>query len=101
MMNNKLLVGVVALVVLVLGFGVYAIVGGSNSSIDTEGTPTASRASTQAEREESEQLGVEHMVPKDDWTGEDMITLVRSILSDLELDEQVYKDPDKPRQQTS
>ena len=49
----------------------------------------------------AEQLGVEHMVPKDDWTGEDMIALVRSILSDLELDEQVYKDPDKPRQQTS
>ena len=30
----------------------------------------------------AEQLGVEHMVPKDDWTGEDMIALVRSILSD-------------------
>ena len=25
--------------------------------------------------------GVEHMVPKDDWTGEDMIALVQSILS--------------------
>ena len=49
----------------------------------------------------AEQLGVEHMVPKDDWTGEDMIALVRSILSDLEMDEQDDKDPDKPRQQTS
>ena len=49
----------------------------------------------------AEQLGVEHMVPKDDWTGEDMIALVRSILSDLDMDEQDDKDPDKPRQQTS
>jgi CheY-like chemotaxis protein len=49
----------------------------------------------------AEKMEVEHIVPKDDWTGEDMIALVRSILSDLELDEQVYKDPDKPRQQTS
>ena len=48
----------------------------------------------------AEQLGVEHMVPKDDWTGEDMIALVRSILSDLKLDEQGYKNPDKPRRQT-
>jgi len=29
-----------------------------------------------------EQLGVEHMVPKDDWTGEDMVALVQSILND-------------------
>ena len=48
-----------------------------------------------------EQSGVEHMVPKDDWTGEDMIALVRSILSDLKLDEQGYKNPDKPSRQTS
>ena len=31
MMNNKLLAGVVALAVLVVGFGVYAIVGGLDS----------------------------------------------------------------------
>ncbi|MBE9544720.1 MAG: response regulator transcription factor, partial [Proteobacteria bacterium] len=49
----------------------------------------------------AENMGVEHMVPKDDWTGEDMIALVQSILSDLEMDEQVYKNPDKPRHQTS
>jgi len=49
----------------------------------------------------AENMGVEHMVPKDDWTGEDMIALVQSILSDLEMDEQVYQDPDKPRRQTS
>ena len=40
-------------------------------------------------------------VIKDDWTGEDMIALVRSILSDLKMDEQVDQDPDKPRRQTS
>jgi DNA-binding NarL/FixJ family response regulator len=49
----------------------------------------------------AEQLGVEHMVPKDDWTGEDMTALVQSILSDLEIDEQGDQDPDKPRRQTS
>ena len=49
----------------------------------------------------AEQLGVEHMVPKDDWTGEDMIALVRSILSDWKLDEQGYQDRNKPHQQTS
>lgn len=26
--------------------------------------------------------GVEHLIPKDDWTGEDILTLVESILSD-------------------
>jgi hypothetical protein len=41
------------------------------------------------------------MVPKDDWTGEDMTALVQSILSDLEIDEQGDQDPDKPRRQTS
>ncbi len=49
----------------------------------------------------AKQLGVEHMVPKDDWTGEDMIELVRSILPDLEMDEQGSEDQDKPHQQTS
>ena len=48
----------------------------------------------------AENMGVEHMVPKDDWTGDDMIALVQSILSDLEMDEQVCKDPAKPRRQT-
>ena len=49
----------------------------------------------------TEKSGVEHMVPKDDWTGEDMIALVQSILSDLKLDEHGYQDQHKPRQQTS
>jgi len=46
-----------------------------------------------------EQSGVEHMVPKDDWTGEDMIALVQSILSDLKMDEQGYQDHNNPHQQ--
>jgi CheY-like chemotaxis protein len=45
--------------------------------------------------------GVEHMVPKDDWTGEDMIALVQSILSDLELDGHGYQKQHKPHRQTT
>jgi len=48
-----------------------------------------------------EQSGVEHMVPKDDWTGEDMIALVQSILSDLKTAEQGYQDHDHPHQHPS
>ena len=40
------------------------------------------------------------MVPKDDWTGEDMIALVQSILLDLKMDEQGNQDLDKPYRQT-
>ena len=29
--------------------------------------------------------GIEHLVPKDDWTGEDMIALIQSILSDRKM----------------
>ena len=47
-----------------------------------------------------EQLGVEHMVPKDDWTGEDMIALVQSILTDLKMEEQGYQDHNNPHPQT-
>ena len=49
----------------------------------------------------AKQLGVEHMVPKDDWTGEDMIALVQSLLSDLEMDEKGNQEPNKARHQTS
>ena len=35
----------------------------------------------------AEESGIEHLVPKDDWTGEDMIALVLLILSDLNSDE--------------
>ena len=48
-----------------------------------------------------EQSGVEHMVPKDDWTGEDMIALVRSILSELEMDEHGYQEHINPHQPSS
>jgi len=33
----------------------------------------------------AEKMGIEHIVPKDDWTGEDMIALVDTILSDLNV----------------
>lgn len=36
----------------------------------------------------AEKSGVEHLVPKDDWTGEDMIALVNTILTDLNIDGQ-------------
>jgi CheY-like chemotaxis protein len=49
----------------------------------------------------AEKMGVEHMVPKDDWTGEDMIALVQSILSDLEMDGIDYQDQDRPPYHTS
>jgi hypothetical protein len=39
--------------------------------------------------------GVEHLVPKDEWTGEDMIDLVRSILSDPDIDEHEGRREDK------
>jgi len=48
-----------------------------------------------------EKSGVEHMVPKDDWTGEDMIALVQSILSDLKLDGHGYQNKHKPHRQTT
>ena len=28
--------------------------------------------------------GVEHLIPKDEWTGDDVIALIRSVLSDIE-----------------
>jgi DNA-binding NarL/FixJ family response regulator len=45
--------------------------------------------------------GLEHMVPKDDWTGEDMITLVQSILSDLKMDERGHQGHHNPHKLTS
>lgn len=49
----------------------------------------------------AEKMGIDHTVPKDDWTGEDMIALVQSILSDLKLDEKGYQDHNHPHPQTS
>ena len=31
----------------------------------------------------AEESGIEHFVPKDDWTGKDMVDLVRVILTDI------------------
>ena len=30
------------------------------------------------------QAGIEHLIPKDEWTGDDIVRLVQSIVSDLE-----------------
>ena len=49
----------------------------------------------------AEKMGVEHIVPKDDWTGEDMVALVQSILSDLEIEEQGYQNLKKPNHHSS
>ena len=32
-----------------------------------------------------EESGIEHLVPKDDWTGQDITDLVHTILSDLDI----------------
>ena len=36
----------------------------------------------------AEESGGAHLIPKDDWTGEDIVALVHSIMVDLEMDEQ-------------
>ena len=36
----------------------------------------------------AEESGIEHLVPKDDWTGEDIIALVQTILTDLNVNDQ-------------
>ena len=40
----------------------------------------------------AEESGAEHLVPKDDWTGEDMIALLDTILTDLNLKDQSLHD---------
>ena len=32
----------------------------------------------------AKQAGIEHVIPKDEWTGDDIVRLVQSIVSDLE-----------------
>jgi DNA-binding NarL/FixJ family response regulator len=44
----------------------------------------------------AEESGIEHLVPKDDWTGEDMIDLVHTILSDLNISHQNRQDRRQP-----
>jgi len=49
----------------------------------------------------AEASGIEHLVPKDDWTGEDMIDLVHSILSDLKVNCQGHYDRHQPQKHHS
>jgi len=43
------------------------------------------------------QSGVEYLVPKDDWTGEDMIALVHTILADLNVSNQSLRNYHQPQ----
>lgn len=45
--------------------------------------------------------GVEHLVPKDDWTGEDMLALVHTILADLDIYDQNPRDQHRPQRYSS
>ena len=45
----------------------------------------------------AEESGVEHLVPKDDWTGVDMIGLVQSILSEFNIDGSESRQEDKKK----
>lgn len=45
----------------------------------------------------AKESGIEHLVPKDDWTGEDMIDLVRTILADFDADYHDLKDRRQPQ----
>ena len=49
----------------------------------------------------AKETGVEHLVPKDDWTGEDMIALVHSILIDLNVNDQSLHDRYQPQGHSS
>jgi len=49
-----------------------------------------------------EESGVEHLIPKDEWTGMDMIDLVQLILSDLDIDgHEGYRDEKHPHEHSS
>jgi DNA-binding NarL/FixJ family response regulator len=45
--------------------------------------------------------GVEHLVPKDDWTGEDIVALVHTILADLNINDQNHYDRHLPQKHSS
>ena len=49
----------------------------------------------------AKESGIEHLVPKDDWTGEDMITLVQSIMSGLDSDEHSSQNENLPHGHSS
>jgi CheY-like chemotaxis protein len=45
--------------------------------------------------------GIEHLVPKDDWTGEDMMALVHAILTDLNIGDQSLPNRSQPQGHSS
>jgi len=45
--------------------------------------------------------GIEHLVPKDAWTGEDIMALVHSILADLNISDQSSRDRHQPQRFSS
>ena len=47
------------------------------------------------------ECGIEHLIPKDDWTGEDMIALVHTILKDFKVNDQSLRNCCKSRGQAS
>ncbi len=47
------------------------------------------------------QSGIEHLVPKDDWTAEDMIELVQTILTDLHINDHALQSGFLPQGQSS
>jgi DNA-binding NarL/FixJ family response regulator len=49
-------------------------------------------------RKAAAESGIEHLVPKDDWTGEDMIDLVQTILSNLDITDQNLPDRHQPQE---
>ena len=49
----------------------------------------------------AEESGVEHLVPKDAWTGEDMIALVHTILTDLNIKDLILQNQHQPQGHSS
>lgn len=49
----------------------------------------------------AQEAGIEYLVPKDDWTGEDMMTLVHSILTDLNVNDQSRRHRPQPQEHSS
>ena len=45
----------------------------------------------------AKESGIEHLVPKNDWTGEDMIALVHTILTDLKVNDQSLYNRHQPQ----
>ena len=52
-------------------------------------------------RAAAEESGIEYLVPKDDWTGEDMMALVHSILTDLNVNDQSRRQRHQPQGHSS